>query len=181
MPLGEFLFGYETATASLRPARCCRRSAPAARAELEPHPLAEGFLDLGLNGSYMVVRELKQDVAAFWQSMDANAARIRAQDPSRRPCHADWIAERVVGRDKDGHLLCPGGTLGPVHDDPDNDFLFWERDRFGHGCPVGSHVRRANPRDALAPDKKSGPDLLEAANNHRILRRGRKFGEPIAD
>ncbi len=172
------------------PAPSCRRSWTASRATWTRGPRKPGsirirtpraFFDLGLNGSYMVVRELKQDVASFWQSMDANAARIRAQDP-QHTAHvtADWIAERAVGRDRQGHLLCPGGLLAPVNGQPDNDYEFWERDRFGHGCPVGSHVRRAFPRDALAPDKASRPSLLKAANNHRILRRGRKFGPPIA-
>ena len=54
-------------------------------------------------------------------------------------------------------------------------------DPHGVGCPLGSHVRRANPRDGLAKDKGSAQTLLDAANNHRILRRGRKFGTTIAD
>jgi deferrochelatase/peroxidase EfeB len=48
------------------------------------------------------------------------------------------------------------------------------------GCPAGSHVRRANPRDSLAKDHASAQTLLDAANNHRILRRGRKFGTTLA-
>ena len=47
--------------------------------------------------------------------------------------------------------------------------------------PAGSHVRRAFPRDALAPNEGARESLLEAANNHRILRRGRKYGPKIAD
>jgi deferrochelatase/peroxidase EfeB len=47
------------------------------------------------------------------------------------------------------------------------------------GCPLGAHVRRANPRDAGARAKASASSravALEAVNNHRILRRGRAFG-----
>jgi hypothetical protein len=62
------------------------------------------------------------------------------------------------------------------YDQPDNDFLFFDRDRHGHGCPLGSHVRRGNPRDGLAPTPNDKQTLLDAANNHRILRRGRKYG-----
>jgi deferrochelatase/peroxidase EfeB len=54
--------------------------------------------------------------------------------------------------------------------------LFFARDGHAAGCPAGSHVRRAFPRDALAPDASQTATLLQAANNHRILRRGRKFG-----
>ncbi|WP_404334805.1 hypothetical protein AB2M62_14340 [Sphingomonas sp. MMS12-HWE2-04] len=64
---------------------------------------------------------------------------------------------------------------------PDNAFGFYDRDRHGMGCPMGSHVRRANPRDGLAPTPGDKQTLLDAANNHRILRRGRKYGPTIAD
>jgi deferrochelatase/peroxidase EfeB len=68
------------------------------------------------------------------------------------------------------------GTL-PVSE---NGFGFFDRDRHGTGCPVGSHVRRANPRDGLAPDASQKQTLLNAANSHRILRRGRKYGTTIS-
>jgi len=145
---------------------------------LPEHPKGVGFKDLGLDGSYMVVRELKQDVYAFWQSMRANAAHIRDRDPDGSGhVTTTWLAERVVGRDTHGNLLCPlGGTI-PVEN---NDFGFWDRDRHGAGCPLGSHVRRANPRDGLAPTPADKQTLLDAANNHRILRRGRKYGATIS-
>ena len=187
VPLGEVLIGYlnghhEKAPGPVVPDDAQGRPAAAG---LKPHAEAEGYFDFGLNGSYMVVRELRQHVAEFWNSMDRNAARIREQDPENSAhVTADWLAERAVGRNRDGHLLCPGtpGTLDPDCDNyPVNDFLFYEKDAQGLGCPPGSHVRRSNPRDALAPNPASREALLEAANNHRILRRGRKFGNRIAD
>lgn len=181
VPLGEFLIGHlnghhEKAPGPVTP------DAPAASG-LPPHTLAEGFRDLGLDGSYLVVRQLKQDAAAFWRSMRQGAAKIAASDPENAAgVDATWLAERVVGRGVDGHLLCPGGYLPPdAHGLPDNDFLFLARDRDGSGCPAGSHVRRANPRDSLAPKPKLAQTLLDAANNHRILRRGRKYGPKLAD
>jgi deferrochelatase/peroxidase EfeB len=62
---------------------------------------------------------------------------------------------------------------------PQNAFGFIRTDPNGDGCPLGSHVRRANPRDGLAPDQAAARTLLDAANNHRILRRGRKYGTTI--
>jgi deferrochelatase/peroxidase EfeB len=185
VPLGEILIGHpnghrEKAPGPIVPADPAGRPAAAG---LAPHESAEGFFDLGHDGSYMVVRELKQDVAAFWRSMQANADRIRTSDPQHSG-HVDtnWLAERVIGRATDGHLLCPGGYLPPdPWGLPDNDYLFRERDPHGVGCPAGSHVRRANPRDALAPSPQTAQGLLDAANNHRILRRGRKYGPKIAD
>ena len=154
-----------------------------ARPDCPDSEKAEGFRDLGLNGSYLVVRELKQDVAGFWRSMDAAAASIRARDPGHtQHVTAQWLAERAIGRDRDGHLLCPGNAKLSACSDgsPDSSFRFFDRDAWGAGCPPGSHVRRAFPRDALAPDRADSDTLLQAANNHRILRRGRKFGTKIA-
>lgn len=182
VPLGETLIGHlnghnERAPGPVAPSAGGRAEASG----LQPHPEAEGMFDLGLDGSYMVVRELRQDVAAFWRSMRDNAEHIRLRDPGGSAhVTADWLAERVVGRNRDGHLLCPGGYLDPDADKmPDNAFGFFDRDRHGLGCPAGSHVRRANPRDALAPDESQKETLLEAANNHRILRRGRKYGSAL--
>ncbi|PZU10199.1 MAG: hypothetical protein DI605_06310 [Sphingomonas sp.] len=180
IPLGDVLLGHRDSHHEIAPSPSAPPLAPGAPdPELAPHPLAEGMLDFGLDGSYMVVRELKQDVAAFWNSLDAAAERIRLRDP-HHSAHvtADWIAERVIGRTRDGELLCPAGSLLP---DAGNAFGFFDRDRHGYGCPVGSHVRRSNPRDGLAPDAGSRDALLEAANAHRFLRRGRKYGTTIAD
>jgi deferrochelatase/peroxidase EfeB len=192
VPLGEFLIGYvdghhEKAPGPVVPGEQdagSGRIVRAADAGLRPHPQAEGFYDLGVNGSYLVVRELKQDVAAFWRSMDANVNRIREQNPDHSSnVTADWLAERVIGRDRDGHLLCPGGKLpSDSMGQPDSSYLFYDRDLQGVGSPApGSHSRRAFPRDALAPTADQKETLLQAANNHRILRRGRKFGPKIAD
>jgi len=184
VPLGEVLMGHENGHHEIALGPVVADSEKGRKAGLPAHPRGEGFLDLGLDGSYMVVRELKQDVAAFWNSMDAASARINQRDPEHsRHIDAEWIASRVIGRDLDGNLLCPNSASGvlPVdkYNQPDNDFLFYDRDRLGHGCPLGSHVRRGNPRDGLAPKPSDKQTLLDAANNHRILRRGRKYGPDI--
>lgn len=184
VPLGEILIGHVNGHHEVAPGPAVpplNGSTTAAANLPPPHPLAEGMLDFGLDGSYMVVRELKQNVAAFWKSMDDAAASICSHDP-KNTTHVDatWLAERVVGRDLDGNLLCPAGKLTPPEQLP-NDFAFRDRDPYGAGCPLGSHVRRGNPRDGLASKPQDKQTLLEAANNHRILRRGRKFGPTVAD
>lgn len=184
VPLGEILMGHVNAHHEVAPGPVVPDDDASQKAGLAPHPRGMGFRDLGLDGSYMVVRELKQDVAAFWNSMAAAAERIAAQDPEGAGhIDDDWLAYRVIGRDRDGNLLCPAsGVLKPnQYDQPDNDFAFFDRDRQGMGCPMGSHVRRANPRDGLAPTPADKQTLLDAANSHRILRRGRKFGKDIAN
>ncbi len=89
----------------------------------------------------------------------------------------------MIGRWPSGTPL----TLDSEHDDfelgrnkyRNNNFGFAATDRDGFACPVGSHIRRANPRDALAfpaePERS-----LAIANRHRIIRRGRPYQEVSA-
>jgi deferrochelatase/peroxidase EfeB len=55
-----------------------------------------------------------------------------------------------------------------------NDFQYLELDPDGERCPIGAHVRRANPRDARGG---SADESWKVVNRHRLLRRGRGFGE----
>jgi Dyp-type peroxidase family len=180
VPLGDLLLGFPNAYGQVPPGPATSAD-DAGAAVLPEHRTAPGFADLGFHGTYLAVRELRQDVRAFWESMEQGACALRKADPGDGTAFtAEWLAERVVGRSKDGHLLCPGRLRPPTPDQvPDNDFLFLrgeDADRHGRGCPLGSHVRRANPRDGLAPTDSEAETLLAAANNHRILRRGRKYG-----
>jgi Dyp-type peroxidase family len=185
IPLGEVLLGHvdahqETPTGPVVP---IDSEGKLDQSMLSADGAPTGFLSLGANGSYMVVRELKQDVAQFWESMKRGAEHLRERDPDNtKDVDEFWIADRVIGRNMDGAMLCPRGKFLPPdqYDQPQNEFGFFERDYQGHGCPPGSHVRRANPRDALAPNKENRQTLLDAANNHRILRRGRKYGTTLA-
>ncbi len=181
--LGEILMGHQNGHHEIAAGPVVPDTQAAADAGLLPHPRGENLRDFGLDGSYMVVRELKQDVAAFWRSMDEDAAKINgAGPPAGPPVDAHWVASRVVGRDRDGHLLSPDGVLPPNRNgQPDNDVVYFDRDRHGLGCPLGSHVRRGNPRDGLASTPQDKQTMLDAANNHRILRRGRNYGPDIVD
>jgi Dyp-type peroxidase family len=188
VPLGDILIGHANAYREIAPGPVVPRPRGYVASD-DPLALGEegapaGFLNFGLDGSYMVVRELRQHVDKFWDSLDRGSARIRERDPEgSADITAEWLAEREVGRNLDGDLLCAGGgVLGKdEYDQPQNAFGFRESDPDGGGCPLGSHVRRANPRDSLAPTPEGAKGLLEAANNHRILRRGRKFGKDVVD
>jgi Dyp-type peroxidase family len=181
VPVGEILLGHTNAHHEDAPGPLLAATKGNGASGLLPVGAPDGFLNFGINGSYMVVRQLKQDVASFWKSLEAAAKLIKQQDPSATHIDADWMAARVFGRTADGDLLLPNGVLPPKNGEPDNDFGFVGTDPRGLGCPFGSHVRRANPRDGLAEDEASAQTLLNAANNHRILRRGRKYGTTIAD
>jgi Dyp-type peroxidase family len=56
--------------------------------------------------------------------------------------------------------------------EPDNDFLFGTEDPQGLRCPLGAHIRRANPRESFHPGSL---EQIEITNRHRIIRVGRSY------
>ncbi len=148
-------------------------SSPAAMRNLKPLEALTGFFDLGRNGTYIVIRQLKQNVPAFWNNMKLASQDLL--DEKGNAATAEWLATKSVGRTLEGKMLAPGGPIAG------NEMTFFTNDRAGYACPVTSHVRRANPRDGLAPQKSDIPDIIQATNRHRIVRRGRIYGTPIAD
>lgn len=181
IPLGEVLMGHTNGHHEKAPGPMVPDERAAGEAHLATDGAPVGYRNLGLDGSYLVVRELQQHVADFWRNLQDEADRIRAHDPQATHVTAEWLAERVIGRNIDGDLLCPAGVLArAANNQPGNAYGFRRTDPDGVGCPPGSHVRRANPRDSLAKDLPSAQTLLDAANNHRILRRGRKYGTTLA-
>lgn len=132
---------------------------------------------LGRNGSYLVFRQTSQDVPGFWNFVDTLAA--------TSPLHPEEVAAKIVGRWKSGAPLVKAPfaddpayaartrVVGGATIDPANDFGFAE-DLAGLACPLGSHIRRCNPRDgSLHSQNPAGPVRSE---RHRLLRRGRSYG-----
>jgi Dyp-type peroxidase family len=180
VPAGEILLGHVNRHNEPAPGPVIALDRNPAASHLSPIGAAEGFRNLGFNGSYLVVRELRQNVAAFWNSLDEAARQLTTSGVD-----AQWLAEKVVGRRIDGAPLVAAASSSDGV--PLNNFGYAASDIHGFECPLGAHIRRANPRDSfpsrdkLQPDLAAGRDLLEAANSHRILRRGRKYGPDIAD
>jgi deferrochelatase/peroxidase EfeB len=166
---------------------------PADRAgeRLPRAPDRPDLLDLGQNGTYLVFRQLEQDVRGFWRFV---ATRANGDAAAR-----ERLAAAMTGRKLDGTPL-----VGPSHDDipgsdradPRNHFTYAD-DPLGHGCPIGSHVRRSNPRTGDFPVGVTGPisrfirtlgfgrrhagdDLVASSRFHRLLRRGRIYGPPLS-
>ena len=113
------------------------------------------------NGTFVVYRKLAMDAAAFRRFV-ASAG---------YPGGADQLAAKIVGRWADGTPL----ELSPDRPDPSvaiNDFSY-ANDPDGLRCPLGAHIRRANPRDSL------GFYEGRLSNRHRIVRRGRAYGPPL--
>ena len=138
--------------------------------------LLERSPELGRNGTYLVFRQLSQDVSGFWRFLDAAA---RRPDGSADADGRLRLAARLVGRWPSGAPL----LLAPEADDPSlgtaNDFLYHRDDPRGTRCPLGAHIRRANPRDTLDP-RPGTDDSLRINRRHRILRRGREYGSPLS-
>ena len=112
-----------------------------------------GTADLGRNGSYLVLRQLAQDVRGFWRWVAKEAARSGGNTQS--------LAESMVGRRMDGAPLADFETrLALPGVDPHirarNGFVF-DADPDGLSCPIGAHIRRANPRTGDVPAGVDGP------------------------
>jgi Dyp-type peroxidase family len=147
---GEFLLGYED-------------EAGAAGAQTPDPP------ELRLNGTYVVFRKLYQDVAAFRRYL---ASAARSLYGSNDQYHQELVAAKMMGRWRSG---CPL-DLSPEKDDPAlaadpqrrNNFTYAGDDQ-GLRCPLGSHLRRSNPR--ATPLKRA-----TAVRRHRLIRRGVEYG-----
>jgi Dyp-type peroxidase family len=155
--LGEFVLGYPNAAGNTLG---CRD----ARGHIAPLPALRDFSEFGRNGTYLVLRQLAQHVDEFWTCVVERSRAHSKDDPA-----AQQLAAKIVGRWPDGTPLVPYANAD------DNEFGFAE-DPYGYGCPIGAHVRRANPRDAL--ENNSRP--FWPRNDHRILRRGRSYRRPSA-
>lgn len=90
--------------------------------------------------------------------------------PSSRPGAAAGTPAAALSAQIPVAPARPGGRSR----EPDNDFLFGTEDPQGLHCPLGAHIRRANPRESFAP---GSDEQIEITNRHRIIRVGR-FYEP---
>jgi Dyp-type peroxidase family len=130
---------------------------------------------LGRNGSYMVVRQLDQHVSEFWNYMRAAASRLNPAGTTPAD-GAIRLAAKCVGRWPSGAPLVKAPESDNRAFARDNDFGYFSEDRYGERCPIGAHIRRANPRDSLEPDPSNSERVVD---RHRVLRRGRSYGPPV--
>ena len=120
---------------------------------------------LGRNGSFLAYRRMQEHVGAFRQFL---------QQHGRSPEEQELIAAKLMGRWRSGAPL----VLSPEKDDPalgadpqrNNDFNYAKMDPHGYAVPLGSHIRRMNPRDTAAN-----------MNRRRMIRRGGTYGPPLPE
>ena len=126
----------------------------------QPHPDV-----LARNGSYMAYRRLEEHVGKF---------RDFLREHGQTPEEQELVAAKLMGRWRSGAPL----TLAPETDDPalgadpqrNNDFNYKREDPHGYAVPLGSHMRRMNPRDTAAN-----------MNRRRMIRRGATYGLPLPE
>jgi deferrochelatase/peroxidase EfeB len=194
VPLGEFLLGYsnEYNEYTDRPLLDWDSKGATGLLPALDQPQKK---DLGRNGTYLVMRQLVQDVRGFWQFAD-KAAGSNAKERQR-------LAEKMVGRGLNGTPLLPLehqpiDGVGPEPKDVGYNQFTYHTDPAGVQCPLGSHIRRANPRNADFPTKVTGAishliktlgfgrkglrdDLMSPTRFHRLLRRGREYGPGLTE
>ena len=150
---------------------------PGSGAPLKPGEFFVGYPDeagvtqlfgpevLSRNGSFLAYRRMEEHVGAFRQFL---------QQHGSTPEEQELIAAKLMGRWRSGAPL----VLSPNQDDPDlgadpqrnDDFNYKKMDPYGYAVPLGSHIRRMNPRDTAAN-----------MNRRRMIRRGGTYGPPLPE
>jgi Dyp-type peroxidase family len=130
----------------------------------QPYPQPAPAI-LSRNGSYMAYRRLEEHVGRF---------RDFLAEHGETPGEQELIAAKLMGRWRSGAPL----TLCPEEDDAAigadlhrcNDFNYKTDDPHGYAVPLGSHIRRMNPRDTAAN-----------INRRRMIRRGATYGPALPE
>jgi len=138
----------------------------------ENKSIGKPFKDMGLNGTYFVLRQLEQNVNGYWsfikkQTIDENGKSNNEE--------ATKIAAKMMGRWPGGAPLIKHPEKDPGGDSDDNSFSYKHQDEDGEKCPFGSHIRRMNPRDQF--EESPAGISLKLTRRHRIIRRVRSYGE----
>ncbi|MGK5064394.1 Dyp-type peroxidase [Janthinobacterium sp. LB3P112] len=122
---------------------------------------------LSTNGSYAAFRILEQDVPLF----DS----ILRQGAASSGLTTEMVAAKMCGRWRNGNpLVLSPDEAGPALPDASlNRFHYVDGqpeldDTLGLKCPIGSHIRRNNPRDEAV--------VGASARHHRIVRRAMPYG-----
>jgi deferrochelatase/peroxidase EfeB len=189
--LGEFLLGYPNEYGKYTDRPLLPASGDTAGVLLTAEDKPE-LHDFGRNGTYLVFRQLAQDVRGFWRFMDEQAGSA--------PQARQELAEAFVGRRQNGQPLVDLSNQPIAGIDQENGALnqfTFDGDASGLRCPLGAHIRRANPRTSDLPgasdnlfaklkhtlgfgESTYGEDVIASTRFHRLLRRGREYGPGLS-
>ena len=178
---GEFVLGYPDNRGNLPPGPCMAAihdpdnilptlgSDPSFATNTVNRPR-----ELGRNGSFLVIRELEQDVDGFHAYCKTEAKRLQHRLAAPYSVTPEFIGAKLLGRWQNGAPLVrsPYSESKAPQIITENNFKLGFEDPEGLRCPFGAHIRRANPRDSLNPGSL---EQIAITNRHRILRIGRKY------
>jgi Dyp-type peroxidase family len=199
---GEFVFGYSGQKVDATE----EEGGVAAEG---PNSLKEGpdgrpaGPDWAQDGSYFVIRRLRQDVAGFHSFLKATGDSIHSDEAT--------VGAKLVGRWKSGAPIMRArddkkeplkGDIPALGDDDcaNNHFEYQEKtnpmtapsgsdqcsdttfpqsngDKTGKVCPFGAHIRKAYPRNDTGTLATGIGEV--STQTHRLLRRGIPFGSPF--
>ena len=176
---GEFIIGYATQIATTKPGVDGPNPDPGPNSAANPNWTTDG--------SYLVFRRLRQNVAAFESHVAELAKKLGWS--------AELVGAKLIGRYKSGAPIerrkfqprieaPPSFDPGdPHHGNPalgnsnelNNNFEFGN-DPQGAFCPLASHIRKTYPRDEFTP---AGANSESSTQTRRLLRRGIPYGSPF--
>lgn len=124
---------------------------------------------LTLNGSYVVLRWLYQDVAAFERFLTTYARTVAPHLPVERG--REFLAAKLMGRWRDGTPL----VLSPDCEDPAraSENFSYAGDPHGVRCPLTAHIRIVNHRDDPLNARN---EIMFGPGLPRVIRRGMTYG-----
>lgn len=191
---GEFVFGYP-GQSSL------------AKDIAQPGPVAMAGPSWAENGSFLVYRRLRQDVAGFDQFIRQTAQQLgiapelvgaklmgrwASGSPILRAPEADNpalgdsdCANNHFEFGKSSKQILPEEQASPIDCSDRKEhgaqlpdlFPISEGDPLGQICPFASHIRKVYPRDDPSTTLPGANEV--STQTHRLLRRGIPFGEPF--
>jgi len=175
--------------------------------EGQEFPVATEPAAFARNGTFMVLRKLRQDVEAFDREIRRLAEIWKRHTGVTDDEEAsETICAKMVGRWRSGIPLAAAPTwaehqemmakwadcfalvLRKPRDSKErqrlDDFAKMLRafrygdDLDGAKCPFGAHIRRGNPRDMLDPLLSATAGASTLTNRRRLLRRGLPYQDP---
>jgi Dyp-type peroxidase family len=177
---GEFVLGYPTQIATPAPGG----EQGEEDANGNPGPISRSGPAWTADGSYLVFRRLRQDVAGFRRFVTGAAA--------DQGLSTEQLGAKLVGRYASGAPLerteDQPEKFDPTEADPSrkdpglldpkkiNNFEFAQDDAAGRIVPRAAHIRKAYPRDEKTPTGGEAD-----TQTHRILRRGIPYGESFRE
>ncbi|HEY6189188.1 MAG TPA: Dyp-type peroxidase [Pyrinomonadaceae bacterium] len=198
---GEFIFGY--------PEQIGEPEEGEDELNTKPGKPSEAGPVWGKDGSFFVVRRLRQNVEGFHRFLEVQAQALGIS--------SDLLGAKLVGRWKSGAPI----LREPDHDEPrlgsddcaNNHFEFQDAsepipkqpdpndptcalesafcvddddsipqspgDPPGARCPFAGHIRKTYPRDDVVEGDEHGTLNESSTQTHRLLRRGIPFGQPF--